>query len=1120
MARARIRTSLDENLIVEAAAGTGKTSELVSRIVAVLEKGKTTVDRIVAVTFTRKAAGELKLRLRQQLDRTRVETEHIEERVRLEDAMVRLEEAHIGTIHSFCADILRERPVEARIQPGFEELDEKEAPRLFQRVFSRWAQETMDNPPPGLRRALGRAAAWDSKRTPLEQVRNAAWRLIEWRDFPSSWRREPLNREREVDDIVGAVIELSTMVSACGNPRDGLRQALQPTVEFRNRVERAEAVRRRDYHDLEAIIVRLARDLGRNRRRGRGKFSTEFSRAQVLEARDQLLKTLEGFKIRADADLAALLRDGKLDFVDLLISARNLIRDNEAVRHFLQKRFTHIFVDEFQDTDPLQAEILVLLAASDPDETDWIKVRPVDGKLFLVGDPKQSIYRFRRADVVLYRSLREALTSRGVGLVYLTRSFRAVPHIQRAVNAAFEGEMDGDPITGQPSYVPLEEYSKPITGQPSLIALSIPRPYSHGWNAVTKRAVNECLPSTVGAFVDWLLNESGWRVRDPVGNGSEIPVASRHVCLLFRRFLSWGDDVTRSYVHALETRNISHLLWGAKSFHQREEVETIRAALTAIEWPDDELSVYAALKGSLFAIPDSLLLRYRHGCGGLHPFGRVPDDLDTDYSPVRDALDILARLHRRRNWQPFVETINELLESTRAHAGFALRPAGNQVLANVYRVGDLARGFEARGGSSFRGLVEQLTVEAETGDATESPVLEEGAEGVRIMTVHAAKGLEFPIVILADITANLATAKPDKHVDSERGLCAMRILGCSPWELHDHQKNEHLRDEAEGIRIAYVAATRARDLLVVPSIGDGPLSGWVGSLNKALYPTPGTERRAEVAGGCPDFGESSVLDRPAQLMGNEESSVRPGLHQTGSGNHRVVWWDPSCLKLDVSGNFGLRAEEILTQDKEHTEADRSLDDYNAWKTRRQELLEDGAKTQIEVFTATDAPTAPPVAEKKEVQIIRIDREKGRPRGPRFGTLVHLLLRDAPLDASEDTLLSLAVFHARGLDATRAESGAGIAAVSRALQHPLIQRAQQANETHREFPITFKTNQGSILEGVIDLAFLEGDEWCVVDFKTDTDIESRLDEYRTQVGWYVYAMSQVMGLRTNGYLLNI
>ena len=345
------------------------------------------------------------------------------------------------------------------------------------------------------------------------------------------------------------------------------------------------------------------------------------------------------------------------------------------------------------------------------------------------------------------------------------------------------------------------------------------------------------------------------------------------------------------------------------------------------------------------------------------------------------------------------------------------------------------------------------------------------------------------------------------------------LLGCSPWELHDHQENEHLRDEAEGIRIAYVAATRARDLLVVPSVGDGPMSGWVGSLNKALYPTRGTQRRAEVAAGCPEFGESSVLDRPAQLMGNEESSVRPGLHQARSGNHRVVWWDPACLKLDVSGNFGIRAEEILTENKEHTETDRSLDDYKAWKQTREELLEEGAHTRVEVFTATDSPMAPPVVE-EEIQIVRIDREKGRPRGSRFGTLVHLILRDAPLDASEDTLLSLAVFHARGLDATRAESDAGIRAVSRALQHPLIRRAHEANETHREFPITLKTNRGPILEGVIDLAFLEGDKWCVVDFKTDTDIESKLHEYSTQVGWYAYAMTEVTGLSTNGYLLGV
>ena len=122
-------------------------------------------------------------------------------------------------------------------------------------------------------------------------------------------------------------------------------------------------------------------------------------------------------------------------------------------------------------------------------------------------------------------------------------------------------------------------------------------------------------------------------------------------------------------------------------------------------------------------------------------------------------------------------------------------------------------------------------------DSREEPIIEEGADGVRMMSVHTAKGLEFPVVILANINVNAAAATPDAHVDAGRNLCARRLLGWTPWELNDHLKEEHERDLAEGVRIAYVAATRARDILVVPAAGDGPFNaGWVASLNKALYP--------------------------------------------------------------------------------------------------------------------------------------------------------------------------------------------------------------------------------------------------------------------------------------------
>ena len=183
-------------------------------------------------------------------------------------------------------------------------------------------------------------------------------------------------------------------------------------------------------------------------------------REDVTRARDELQAELTRFESDANADLAALLREelracaekyeqakakaGALDFLDLLLKARNLVRDDAEVRRSFQQRFKRLFVDEFQDTDPLQAEILLLLAADDPAVTDWRKVRPVPGKLFIVGDPKQSIYRFRRADVGIYRGVYEMLQAAGAKPVTLRTSFRARPNIQRTINASFEPVMTGD----------------------------------------------------------------------------------------------------------------------------------------------------------------------------------------------------------------------------------------------------------------------------------------------------------------------------------------------------------------------------------------------------------------------------------------------------------------------------------------------------------------------------------------------------------------------------------------------------------------------------------------------------------------------------------------------------
>ena len=772
-ARARSRNSLDESLIVEAAAGTGKTTELVRRITAVLATGRGRIDGIAAVTFTRKAAGELKLRLRQELDAQAREADP-QVRERLQDAIERLEEARIGTIHSFCSDLLRLRPVEAVVDPAFEELSETEAPGLYRKAFRSWIEERLVEGSKGVARALARVAARESHddTPPLSDLEFSGWRLVEWRDFDSRWTRPLYDRRGEIDRLAGDIQTLRTAAKAASKPNDPLALSLRPVVGLAEWIERNEQAGPRDYVTLEGLLVALLRDMKKkeNQRKGKGFYAEGLPREQVAGGRDLLAERIEEFRERADADLASLLRDemgslvqrygdlkrrlGKLDFLDLLVRTRDLIRDNAAVRAHFQTQLSHIFVDEFQDTDPLQAEILLLLSAADPGETNWRKVVPAPGKLFLVGDPKQSIYRFRRADVSFYKDAVGRLATGGVGVVHLTRSFRAVLPIQRLVNAAFSAEMAADAQTGQPDYVPLGGHSEPIAGQPSVVVLSVPSPY--GWRGeVTRTEVEKCLPDTVAAFVHWVLTESGWKVREPGQDGELAGVRARHVAILFRRFMNWGKDVSRDYVRALEARSVPHLLVGGRSYHQREEVETLRTALVAVEWPDDELSVYATLRGALFALDDALLYRWRTRCGALHPFRRRPHDLEPEFQPVSEALDLLAQFHRQRNRQPVVATVHGLLEATRAHAAFVLRPGGGQVLANVHRVADLARTYEVSGGISFRGFVEELTAQADRDESLEARVLEQSAEGVRVMTVHTAKGLEFPVVILADMTAHL-----------------------------------------------------------------------------------------------------------------------------------------------------------------------------------------------------------------------------------------------------------------------------------------------------------------------------------------------------------------------------
>ncbi|MBX3269645.1 MAG: UvrD-helicase domain-containing protein [Sandaracinaceae bacterium] len=1129
--RHRIATDLDASFVVEAAAGTGKTTALIGRIVAILARGRARLDEIVALTFTTKAAGEMKLRLRGELERARAAAEG-EERARLTAALGALEAARIGTIHSFCQDMIFERPVEAGIDPAAEIVEEEATERLVERALDPYFEACLEDPPEGIRRLLRRRGA-----PPRRELARAARELVEWRDHDALWRRpEGFDREGELDELVEHLVGVAALAKLARDERDELLGSLGKIARFVDDTRSRERARPRDYDGMEADLRALRKGWEWSRR-GRGRFfAPDVTREDAVIRRDEAAAAIDAFLAQADAELAALLfrelrpvveeyarikaRAGKLDFLDLLLAARDLLRRQPAVLDELRARYRRIFVDEFQDTDPVQAEILAMLASEGPigpggglaDDAP----PPVPGKLFVVGDPKQAIYGFRRADVALYQRLVARWTAGGVERLTLSTSFRAGPNVQRVINTSFAPHMTGDAASAQARYVPLAPHRADPAGRPSVIALGVPEPYLERWARLSGPRIRRSSADVVAAFVAWLL-ESDWTFEDP-SSGETRRFESRDVCLLFRNTTSFGESLVEPYALALEARAIPHVVVGGRSSRDREEILAMANAVNAIERPDDTLSVYATLRGPLFGLTDDALLVHREAVGPLHPLAPLGEALlDEARRPVAEALDVLRRLHLRRNRRPIAETLGRMLDATRAHAGIANWLNGEQALANALRVVDLAHRFEASGGASFRAFATELEERVASGAGVDAPVVEEREEGVRVMTVHAAKGLELPVVVLCDPTLSRRRASlfRSSYVDSPRRLRVGTLAGCVPLELKERAPTVLAAEEAEEVRLAYVAATRARELLVVPCVGDAPFEGWVDPLHEALYPAPKAWRDAAPAPGCPPFGGDSVVTRPLDAPHDGAASVAPGLHRVRDAE--VVWWDPSTLGLGRVSAGGLRRFSLLAPGED---GDARVEAYHAWVAEQRALRERAAAPSWRVAPVTQlAYAASQSAHAPAIESTDAPRQ-GRPSGKRFGTLVHEVLAACPLDAREASVRAMARYHGRGFGAPDEEVEAAVDAVLATLGHPRLAAARASREVRRECPITVPLEDGTSAEGVIDLAYRAGEGWVVLDYKSDRDAEGGKLPYVVQLELYARALHAATGEPVETVLLYV
>ncbi len=432
---------LDANFLVEAGAGSGKTTSLAGRMVRLIATGTCPVERIAAVTFTRKAAAELRQRFQEGLEKAlRPESDPVT-RGRLGEALENLDAAFIGTIHSFCARLLRERPVEAGLGPEFEEIEGIEETLLKQQAWNEYLLrvrlerpailerlDSLDISPADLEDGYDRVVLYpdvtmaggpvsapdlDGAREGLEQFLELAARYMPGTEPEKGW-----------DDLQSLVRRASRWRAAfnLGDDRYFLRllarmdKNARPVLKRWNSPEGAREVERA-FNTFRAGVV--APVLKRWR---------EYRHSVVL---DFLLEAARHY-----GDVRRRLN--RVNFQDLLMNTAEMLRDNPGVRAYFQQRYTHLLVDEFQDTDPVQAEIMLYMTGGDTHEKDWTALAPRNGSLFVVGDPKQSIYRFRRADIDTYNLVKRRIAETGGHVVHLTSNFRSAAPIVNWVNSAFQ----------------------------------------------------------------------------------------------------------------------------------------------------------------------------------------------------------------------------------------------------------------------------------------------------------------------------------------------------------------------------------------------------------------------------------------------------------------------------------------------------------------------------------------------------------------------------------------------------------------------------------------------------------------------------------------------------------
>lgn len=1081
--RRRIEQELGINMLVEAAAGTGKTTSMVGRMVSLIRSGTCDVGAIAAVTFTRKAAAELRARFQVALERAARDETEAAPRKRLRDAVNHVERCFIGTIHAFCARMLRERPIEAGVDLSFREIEEQVDSALRSQAWNEYvaALHTRDDDILTELDSLGITGFLTNRDEVLEELNELGLDIAQLEDmfhrfvgYPDvdDWPTEHVELPdtaqlfAEIENYVSHMVEMApSFPDDRGN--DELMRFYEDMPRF---VRRANPRRPADVMNLIGMFHRSINHV-QNKwpggQKGTGKrevtryrdfvAQTERARNQWLERRYETIFRV----LRPARDVYDTIREraGVLNFQDLLVKTAGMLRDNPDVRRYFRNRFSHVLVDEFQDTDPVQAEVMLLLTADDTHETRWQHCRPVPGSLFVVGDPKQSIYRFRRADIVTFNQVKRIIaedSTRGA-VIELSTNFRSSGTVVNWINRVFADKFSSDESNRfSPTYTPLQIGRHDVHAEDSATVMGLrPQYESLGFEA-------ELIARSIRHAIDTHAPVARTR-HELKADASKTARPSDFMILTLEK--SHLSEIAR----ALNRLGVPHELTGGKDTSWLIEVRMLSQWVAALNEPENSVALVAVLRGELCGFSDPELYCFRRD-GGRFDYRSDVSNEKEDPVVVRFA-DVFAQMRRHSSWLrelPICAAVERIVADLGLTAR-ALAATGGQLRAGgLLRVIELIR--DARDELLSAGHVVEFLDSLTTSGAEFNviPAGETTADRVRLMNLHKAKGLEAPIVFLV-AGGGRRSRTPNIHIDrtgdQPRGYAAVHgkrpggakakyvsppLLALPPdWD--NHKEVEKQFAEAEYVRLMYVAATRAQSQLVVVD------------RNKKSNPW---QMFSSHLSGHPDLPDPGPQQPPTEKT---ESLSLADLEQSTT-----------------------RITENWQASREPTYAHIAAKQYALAGKQRPVSNADGL-------------------------------------GAAWGNLIHTLLdrlmRNPSLDIERSA--ESAMNEHRDLlakdDDTKELAREAAVTVRSVAKSQLWQRAQQSESCLTEVPFQLLASDELIpnsadsdiprlVSGVIDLAFLDQKGWVLVDFKTDAigvGGESELTEfYRDQLQTYATAWRQM------------